>query len=126
MRSAVKHVCCVGFSALFYVIGALLPAHATDPLSEALLGHWRQTTISFGQPRDEHLVLGADGTVGHWMVTANGRTPVTYGQWEVEGRLLTIQIESQSDVSLPFTFYQNQLVFPNIQNRRGFWEKIGE
>jgi hypothetical protein len=103
-----------------------LPAFATDPVPEALVGHWRQTTFSFGEPRDEHLVLGADGTVGHWIVTANSRTPVVPGQWEVEGKVLTIQIQDQNGVSLPFTFFEGKLVFPNIQNRRGFWEKIGE
>ena len=110
---------------MFFVIGTWFPAHALDPISEALLGHWRQTTINFGEPRDEHLVLSADGTVGHWIVTAKSRTPVMPGMWEVEDKILTLQIQDQNEVSLPFTFFQGQLVFPNIANRRGFWEKIG-
>ena len=125
MRSAIRRTYCAGFAIMFCVIGGWRPAYAADPVSEALVGHWRQTTISFGEPRDEHLVLGADGTVGHWMVTATSRTPVLSGLWEAEGKFLTIQIQDQNGVSLPFAFYQGQLVFPNIKNRRGFWEKIG-
>jgi hypothetical protein len=30
----------------------------------------------------------------------------------------------QQDESNPFTFYNGQLVYPNIQNRRKFWDKI--
>jgi hypothetical protein len=125
VRSAIRRSCCAGFAIMFWVIAGWRPAQAADPLSEALVGHWRQTTISFGEPRDEHLVLGADGTVGHWIVTANSRTPVASGLWGAAGKLLTIQIQDQNGVSLPFAFYQGQLVFPNINNRRGFWEKIG-
>jgi len=24
----------------------------------------------------------------------------------------------------PYTFYKGQLVFPNISNRRGFWDRV--
>ena len=29
-----------------------------------------------------------------------------------------------NDRSNPFTFYQGQLVYPDIQDGRGFWERI--
>jgi hypothetical protein len=45
------------------------------------------------------------------------------GHWSVEGKTLTLSFGG-SDGSSPFTFYESQLVFPNIPNRRGFWEKI--
>jgi hypothetical protein len=71
-----------------------------EALSEAgqqLVGHWRMTKIVFERPKDEHLVLEADGSV-----SLAGRTRYP----------------------LPFTFYEGQLVYPNIPNRRGFWERI--
>ena len=91
--------------------------------SNALIGHWRKTTISYTGPVDEHLVLHVDGTVENWTATAyERRAPVT-GNWNVEGKTLTLSFGG-SDRSNLFTFYQGQLVFPNIPNRRGFWEKI--
>jgi hypothetical protein len=90
-----------------------------------LVGHWRKTTISFGEPRDEHLVLRPNGAAERWMVTAKSRTPVITGQWQSEGKILAVQMQGQNAVVQPYTFHQGQLVFPNIPNRRGFWEKVG-
>jgi hypothetical protein len=122
MNSNAKYVWSVVIA--LAAIGAQLPAHALDPNSEALVGHWRKTTIVYTGPRDEHLVLRANGAAERWAVTAQSRTPVATGIWQAEGKVLTVQIQGQQEISLPFTFYQGQLVFPNIQNRRGFWEKI--
>jgi hypothetical protein len=91
--------------------------------SNALIGHWRKTTISYTGPIDEHLVLHVDGTVENWTVTAYERREPVTGHWSVEGKTLTLSFGG-NDRSSPFTFYQGQLVFPNIQNRRGIWEKI--
>jgi hypothetical protein len=91
--------------------------------SNALIGHWRKTTISYTGPIDEHLVLHVDGTVENWTATAYERREPVTGHWSVEGKTLTLSFGG-NDRSNPFTFYQGQLVFPNIQNRRGFWEKI--
>jgi hypothetical protein len=88
-----------------------------------LIGHWRKTTIVFESPKDEHLVLHADGTAENWAVTAESRTEPITGHWSVEGKTLTLSFGDHEN-SQPFTFYQGQLVFPNIPNRRGFWEKI--
>jgi len=91
--------------------------------TQRLIGHWRKTTIVFGSPKDEHLVLHADGTAENWVVTAqNWSEPVT-GRWSVEGKTLKLSL-GENENSKPFTFYEGQLVFPNIPNRRGFWEKI--
>jgi hypothetical protein len=91
--------------------------------ASALIGHWRKTTISYTGPIDEHLVLHSDGTVENCTATAYERREPVTGHWSVEGKTLTLSFGS-NDRSNPFTFYQDQLVFPNIQNRRGFWEKI--
>ena len=51
-------------------LGAARPAWAQDASAAALVGHWRKTTVPGGAPRDEHLVLGGDGTMADWVVTA--------------------------------------------------------
>jgi hypothetical protein len=91
--------------------------------SSGLIGHWRKTTIGYTGPMDEHLVLHANGTVENWTVTAYERREPVTGHWSVEGKTLTLSFGG-NDRSNPFTFYQGQLVFPNIPNRRGFWEKL--
>ena len=95
----------------------------TSENSNALIGHWRKTTVSYTGPIDEHLVLHVDGTVENWTATAYERRETTTGHWNVEGKTLILSFGG-NDRSNPFTFYQGQLVFPNIPNRRGFWEKI--
>ena len=90
---------------------------------QRLAGHWRKTTIVFGSPKDEPLVLHTDGTAENWTVTAESRSEPVAGRWSVEGKTLTL-LFGENENSKPFTFYQGQLVFPNIPNRRGFWEKI--
>jgi len=91
--------------------------------SSGLIGHWRKTTIGYTGPIDEHLVLNSNGTVENWTVTAYERREPATGHWSVEGKTLTLSFGG-NDRSNPFTFYQGQLVFPNIPNRRGFWEWI--
>jgi hypothetical protein len=96
---------------------------STSENSNALIGHWRKTTISYTGPIDEHLVLHVDGTAENWTATAYERRDPLTGHWNVEGKTLILSFGG-NDRSNPFTFYQGQLVFPNIPNRRGFWEKI--
>ena len=96
---------------------------ASRDSKQQLVGHWRKTTIVFESPKDEHLVLRADGTAENWVVTAETRGEPVTGRWSVEGKMLTLSF-GQNENSRPFTFYQGQLVFPNIPSRRGFWEKI--
>jgi hypothetical protein len=103
------------------------PAPSIGPISEnarILVGHWRKTTIVFEQPKDEHLVLHADGTAENWVVTASGGSATTTGRWNVEGKTLHLLLEGNDRVSQPFTIHEEQLVFPNIPNRRRFWERI--
>jgi hypothetical protein len=109
--------------------GAAVPERpqSAAPISESalvLVGHWRKTTIVFEQPEDEHLALHADGTVENWIVTASGRSAPTAGTWSVEGKMLNLLLEGHERISQPFTLYEGQLVFPNIANRRRFWENI--
>jgi hypothetical protein len=96
---------------------------ASSDSKKQLVGHWRKTTIVFESPKDEHLVLRADGTAENWVVTAESRSEPVTGRWSVEGKTLTLSF-GENENSRLFTFYQGQLVFPNIPNRRGFWEKI--
>jgi hypothetical protein len=96
---------------------------ASSDNKQRLVGHWRKTTIVFESPKDEHLVLNADGTAENWVVTAESRSEPVAGRWNVEGKTLTLSF-GENENSKPFTFYQGQLVFPNIPNRRGFWEKV--
>ena len=96
---------------------------APSDTKQQLIAHWRKTTIVFGSPKDEHLVLHADGTAENWTVTAESRSEHVAGRWSVEGKTLTL-LFGENENSKPFTFYQGQLVFPNIPNRRGFWDKI--
>jgi hypothetical protein len=96
---------------------------AASDNTQRLIAHWRKTTIVFGSPKDEHLVLHADGAAENWVVTAESRSEPARGRWSVEGKTLTLSF-GENENSKPFTFYQGQLVFPNIPNRRGFWEKI--
>jgi hypothetical protein len=91
--------------------------------AKVLVGHWRKTTIGYVGPRDEHLVLRADGTAENWVVTASDRTEPTTGHWSVEGKTLKLSFGDNENAG-PFTIYEGQLVFPNIPNRRQFWEKI--
>jgi hypothetical protein len=103
-------------------------AQAINPIPESaliLVGHWRKTTVVFEQPEDEHLVLHASGTAENWVVTASGRSVPTTGTWNVEGKMLSLLLEGHERIAQPFTIYEEQLVFPNIPNRRRFWEKIG-
>jgi hypothetical protein len=96
---------------------------ASSENSSGLIGHWRKTTIGYTGPRDEHLVLHANGTAENWSVTAYDRSEPVTGHWSVEGKTLTLSFGGDDRYS-PFTFYEGQLVFPNIPNRRQFWEKI--
>lgn len=91
--------------------------------SSLLIGHWRKTTIGYTGPIDGHLVLHSNGTVETWTVTAYERREPVTGHWSVDGKTLTLSFGG-NDRSSPFTFYESQLVFPNIPNRRQFWEKI--
>lgn len=110
--------------------GTIVPERPqiAEPISEnarVLVGHWRKTTIVFEEPRDEHLVLKADGTAENWVVTASSRSATTTGTWNVEGKTLNLSLAEGEHISQPFTIYEEQLVFPNVPNRRRFWENIG-
>lgn len=97
--------------------------NASSDNAQRLIGHWRKTTLVFEGPKDEHLVLHADGTTENWVVRAESRSEPVTGRWSGEGKILTLSF-GENENSNPFTFYEGQLVFPNIPNRRGFWDKI--
>jgi len=100
------------------------PAPKAPTGAPTLNGHWRSTTIEFIGPRDEHLVLHENGTAETWFVTASSRTPVVPGRWRVKGTMLSVDWEDGRQWGQPFTFFEGQLVFPNVQNQRQFWEAI--
>ena len=106
---------------------AAKPADSPTPVpggGQTLTGHWRSTRILFDSPNDEHLVLHPDGTAETWTVTASGRSQPTRGRWTSQGRTLSVDWEDGRQWSQPFTFHEGQLVFPNVPNRRQFWELI--
>jgi len=123
------HCAALAFAAFSSVAAdpAMVPFQAGDDAAsentKRLLGHWRKTTIVFGSPKDEHLVLHSDGSAENWVVTAESRSEPIKGRWSVEGKTLTLSFGDHEN-SQPFAFYQGQLVFPSIPNRRGFWDKI--
>ena len=89
-----------------------------------LVGHWRRTSIVFESPRDEHIVLNANGTAETWIVTASGREPATRGRWTAKGTTLSVTWEDGRQWGQPFTFFEGQLVFPNVPNQRQLWEAM--
>lgn len=91
---------------------------------QPLVGHWQFTRIEFGSPRDENLVLRADGTAEHWFATASGRSEVSTGRWTASGSTFGVKWADGEEWSQPFTFFEGQFVFPNIQGRRKIWERI--
>ena len=119
-------VACGTFSAAAADSGIIRFQEQSDAPSETtspIIGHWRKTTIVFETPKDEHLVLHADGTAEDWTVTAYDRSEPVTGTWKVEGKTLTLSFGDHEN-SQPFTFYEGKLVFPNISGRRGIWDKI--
>jgi hypothetical protein len=106
------------------VAGATRLAQAAAPGREQLVGHWRSTRIVFDSPRDEHLVLRSNGLVERWTVTASGRSATVRGRWGTQANTLNLDWEDGNQWSRPFTFYEGNLVFPNVQNQRRFWERI--
>jgi hypothetical protein len=110
------------FAAVVALLPAACPALAQD--GGELAGHWRKTTIVFESPRDEHLILGADNTFQNWTATATETgTPLT-GRWETNENTLIFHIEGSEDQSSPFTLFEGQLVYPNIEGNRGFWDRV--
>ncbi len=104
------------------LMSAAFPALAQD--GGELVGHWRKTTIVFESPRDEHLILNADSTFQNWTVTAAETGTPLAGQWEANENTLIFRMEGSEDQSSPFTFFEGQLVYPNVEGGRGFWERV--
>jgi hypothetical protein len=46
------------------------------------------------------------------------------GRWKSQGTTLSVDWEGGRQWSQPFTFYEGQLVFPNVANQRQFWDLI--
>ena len=102
----------------------VLNAHSQGSApSNGLVGHWRTTAIIGDSALDRNLVLKADGSATRWTVTAQRRDPPESGTWSVSANTLVLTFGGQVQQS-PFTFHNGQLVFPNIQNRRRFWDRL--
>jgi len=124
-RRALFLICgSIVFSAGAMSPGSIALAQEGQEPANALIGHWRNTKIVFEKPQDTHLVLHPDGVAETWMVTATKRDPKSTGRWRSEGKTLTLGFGNGDERSYSFTFYQGQLVLPNIPNKRQFWEKI--
>jgi hypothetical protein len=118
------------FASALFLAGAIWPdrivlaQQAPSASGNVLVGHWRKTIIRFGSPQDTHIVLRPGGIAQKWVVTASSRSGITTGRWESDGRTLMVDFGVADRGSSPYTIYQGQLVYPNIQNRRGFWKRI--
>jgi len=100
-------------------------AQGADPgRAQSLVGHWRNTQIVFGSARDENIVLRANGVVEKWSVTASSRSSIVRGRWETQANIFSVDWEDGTKWSGPFTFHQGNLVFPNRQGQRRFWDRI--
>jgi hypothetical protein len=100
-------------------------AQGADPgRAQSLIGHWRNTRIVFDKARDEHIVVRANGVVEKWSVTASSRSSPVKGRWDTQANTLSIEWEDGTKWSGPFTFHQGNLVFPNRQGQRRFWDRI--
>jgi len=111
---------------LFCMVVAWLPFKAiaqVGSLPPELFGHWRTTVIIYGSPLDRNLVLKPDGSATRWTVTARSRDAPESGSWSVVGNTLVLSFGGQVQQS-PYTLHKGQLVFPNISNRRRFWDRV--
>ncbi len=89
-----------------------------------LVGHWRRTRIVFDEPVDDNLVLAADGRLSVWRATPNSRSAPVPGRWRVEGKQLVLQVQGEEEDGAPYFMHEGRLVFPNIPNRRQFWQRV--
>ena len=122
MHSIATQIRNAAFAAALSLTTAVFPTLAQD--GGELVGHWRKTTIVFESPRDEHLILNADSTFQNWTVTATETETPLAGQWEANENMLIFRMEGSEDQSSPFTFFEGQLVFPNVEGGRGFWDRV--
>ena len=105
---------------------ALLPAAypALAQVGGELVGHWRKTIVDLERSIDYNLVLNADGTAQQWTVTAMETESPTAGTWEASDTTLTLRMGGSEEAAAPYFFHEGQLVFPNIEGSRRFWERI--
>jgi hypothetical protein len=109
----------------FCIVIAWVPfkAHSQgSPLPAQLFGHWRTTVIVGDSALDRNLILNPDGSASRWTVTARKRDAPESGTWSVVGNTLVLNFGGQAQQSA-YTFHKGQLVFPNIANRRRFWDR---
>jgi hypothetical protein len=126
--SPMKHSCfsLTRRATLFCMVFAWLPFNARSqvgPLPPQLFGHWRTTVIIGDSALDRNLVLKPDGSAARWTVTARSRDAPESGSWSVVGNTLVLSFGGQVQQS-PYTLHKGQLVFPNISNRRRFWDRV--
>ena len=108
------------------MVVAWLPFKARSQVSSLppqLFGHWRTTVIVGDSPLDRNLVLKPDGSATRWTVTARSRDAPESGSWSVVGNTLVLSFGGQVQQS-PYTLHKGQLVFPNISNRRRYWDRV--
>lgn len=122
MHSFVVQFRAAAFAAALALMSTAIPAFAQD--ASELVGHWRKTTVVFESPRDEHLILNPDSTFQNWSVTATETGAPLAGQWETNENVLIFKMEGSEDQSSPFTFLEGQLVYPNVEGARGFWDRV--
>ncbi len=99
-------------------------APALTESASVLVGHWKKTLIQLEQPFDYHLVLNDDGTFQEWVASAAGTDAPTSGSWQASDTMLMFQTDGNGPVEAPWTIYEGRLIYPNIDGRRGDWERM--
>jgi hypothetical protein len=104
--------------------GASAETEATVAVGNSeLVGHWLRPVIALDTVTDHHLVLNPDGTAEQWAATPFSTDPPTAGTWEASADTLTLRMDGSEQASAPYFFFEGQLVFPNVEGNRRFWER---
>ena len=121
------------------IVPCLFAQEAPSAFAYRLVGHWRESvseqpsigSVELGVyssgARDTHLVLLPNGTGAMWTVReeSRNRTRVTKGYWRCDSKTLLLVSDAGEQYMLgPYTFHNGQLVFPNTQNQRRYWDRI--
>jgi hypothetical protein len=89
-----------------------------------LVGHWLRPVIALGTVTDHHLVLNPDGTAQQWAATPFSIDPPTAGTWQATADMLTLCMDGSEEGSAPYFFFEGQLVFPNVEGSRRYWDRV--
>jgi hypothetical protein len=96
---------------------------ASAPPSE-LAGKWRRTELLIDLPQDVYLDLKADGNVTNWVENSGKMQVPRSGKWDTSDGKLVFRYDGFTEESEAYSLYEGQLVYPNVEGRRGFWDRV--